>query len=87
MVRNFDFLITKSKSNPSKVLKDVKNHLLNQPYNEQLEGLTNAILKHTPMEINKENVKRLVQLAINRTEKSYEDIFKENSNLFKTKSK
>jgi hypothetical protein len=71
MVRNFDKLIEISKADKSLVLKDVETYLINERYDTQVEGLINAIRKHSKVKIGKQQARQLIKGTIQYSESGY----------------
>jgi hypothetical protein len=89
MVINYDTLIDWSKADKTKVLETVKDHLINGRYDNQMEGLVNAIQSHSKFEIKEQTIKSLINYAKdNRVEnESYKELLiRNNALLIKKKS-
>lgn len=63
MVRNYDLLVDWSKSDKTKVLETVKNHLVNGKYTDQLQGLVDGIRKNTEFDIKESTIRTLIGYA------------------------
>lgn len=83
MVVNYDSLIDWSKSDKTKVLETVKDHLINGKYNNQMEGLVKAIQSHSEFEIKEQTIKSLINYAKdNRIDNdSYKEFLGRNNEL------
>ena len=63
MVINYDSLIEWSKADKGKVLETVREHLINGRYDNQIEGLVNAIKLNSEYEIKEQTIKSLISYA------------------------
>jgi SPP1 gp7 family putative phage head morphogenesis protein len=83
MVINYDSLIDWSKADKARVLETVKEHLINGSYNNQMEGLVNAIKINSEFEIKEQTVKSLIKYAKdNRIDnQSYKEMLVRNDEL------
>jgi hypothetical protein len=59
-VVNYDQLIVRMGADKAKVLADVQSHLFNKSYNEQKEGLRDALMNNTDQEFKKATVNKSV---------------------------
>lgn len=89
MVVNYDSLIKWSKSDKTKVLETVKDHLINGSYVNQMEGLVKAIQSHSEFEIKEQTIKSLINYAKdNRIEMdSYRELLVKNNALLVKKKR
>ena len=77
-VRNYDSLIKATGADAGKVLDSVKKHLFNDRYDNQLEGLVNAIKDNvTDERIEKNTLRRLVNYCLKKTEADYQKTLKD----------
>lgn len=60
MVTNYDYVIKRMNLNSSKVLSDVRNHLFNAEYNNQMTGLKNALINGGLRDVNGSTIKASV---------------------------
>ena len=66
MVVNYDKLIIKLKCDPKKTLLHVEDFLINKPYNQQINGLINALLNNTKLKMSRADIKSLVEECLNK---------------------
>lgn len=63
MVKNYDVLIKWTNSKNSKVLDDVKKHLINEKYTDQMQGLVNAIVDNSEFKMKPADIKQLISIG------------------------
>lgn len=78
-VRNYQHLIEVSGADKTKVLKDVQEHLFNQPYEEQVNGLKKAIANNSNMKLKSVEAEKLFdELLLSKDEERFNGFVKAN---------
>lgn len=81
MVRNYDKIIEWAKADKLNVLEMIKEHLINEPYDQQIVGLTKALYKNSSFKITEKTFKELINAGLKYNETDFEKILERNENL------
>ncbi|WP_208796478.1 hypothetical protein, partial [Flavobacterium fluviatile] len=85
MVRNYDSLIKFMGADEKKVLKEVKQYLINGNYTTQIEGLVGALSKNSDIKLRKATMVKFIDYAKKLPEEQFNNLLINNEGL-KTKT-